>query len=158
MSAEPASLALVRRCLLGLLTLGTIGMTVELWLVGHFADSNQLIPLVIAGMGLASIGAVVVRPRALTLRVLQFTMLCYAGTGLIGISLHYQANVAIQREADPSLTGRALFWKVVQSPAPPALSPGILVQLALLGLLSTYRHPELTEDSWPPHSETPPAR
>jgi hypothetical protein len=151
MPAESPVLAFIRRCLLGLVTLGTVGMTVELWLVGHFADSNQLIPMVIAGIGLLSTAAVVVRPGALTLRVLQFTMLCYVGTGVIGMSLHYQANVALQREEDPTLTGRALFWKAVHSPAPPALSPGILVQLALLGLLSTYRHPELKEDAWPPH-------
>ena len=148
MPAEPRALAFVRRCLLALLTLGTIGMSVELWLVGHFGNSNQLIPLAIAGMGLASIVAVAVRPRTLTLRALQFTMLCYAGAGVIGISLHYQANVATQHEADPALAGWELFWRVVQTAAPPALAPGILVQLALLGLLFTVRHPALGEQSW----------
>ena len=153
MSAEPARLAFVRRCLLGLLTLGTIGVTVELSLVGHFADTNQLIPLVIAGMGLASIAAVAVRPGVLTLRLLQFTMLCYAGAGLIGISLHYQANVATLRETNPMLMGRDLFWSVVQTAAPPALAPGILVQLSLLGLLFTYRHPLLAEPEWSANRE-----
>ena len=148
MPAEPAVLVFVRRCLLGVLTFGTISIIVELWLVGHFADSNQLIPLAIAAMGLVSIAAVAVRPRALTLRLLQFTMLCYAGAGLIGISMHYQANVATQHETNPALTGRALFWSVVRTPAPPALAPGILVQLALLGLLFTYRHPSTAEPGW----------
>jgi hypothetical protein len=120
----------------------------ELWLVEHFGDSNQLIPLVLAGMGLVSIVAVAVHPSHLTLRTLQFLMLCYAGAGLIGISMHYQANVALQHEADASLSGRALFWKVVRSPAPPALAPGLLLQLALLGLVYAYRHPALAEETW----------
>jgi len=32
---------------------------------------------------------------------------------------------------------------VVEATAPPALSPGLLVQLGLLGLVYTYRHPAL---------------
>jgi hypothetical protein len=146
--ADTVVLPFVRRCLLGLLALGTLSVSVELWLVEHFGDSNQLIPLVVAGMGLASLVATAVRPRPVTLRLLQFVMLCYAGTGVIGISLHYQANVAAQREVDPTIAGAALFWSVVRSAAPPALAPGILIQLSLVGLLATYRHPVLAEEGW----------
>jgi hypothetical protein len=149
MSAEPVALGVVRRGLLGLLTLGTIGMLAELWLVEHFDDANQIIPVVIGTTGLVSIVVVLARPSRYAVRALQFVMLCYAGAGIIGISMHYQANVIAQHEANPALTGEALFWQVVRSPAPPALSPGILVQLALLGLLSTYRHPAVSGEAWP---------
>lgn len=148
MLGDSPALAVVRTCVLGLLTLGTLSVAVELWLVAHFADTNQLIPFVLVGTGLVSIGAVAVRPSRVMLRTLQFTMLCYAGGGLIGISMHYQANVARQLEADPSLSGGGLFWRAVRSPAPPALAPGVLVQLALLGLVYAYRHPALAEKGW----------
>src|SRR5215218_7112471 len=52
---EPATLATVRRIVLGLVALGTLGMLVELVLVGHYDDANQLIPLGIAVLGLVAI-------------------------------------------------------------------------------------------------------
>jgi hypothetical protein len=36
-----------------------------------------------------------------------------------------------------------LFVKVVTAKAPPALAPGVMVQLGLLGLVYTYKHPAL---------------
>ena len=145
---ETAALARIRWAVLALVALGTIGMSVELLLIGHREDSNQAIPLVVAAAGLLTIAAVVVRPRAGLLRLLQFVMLTYAGSGIIGIALHYQANAEFQREIDPALTGLALFWKVVEATAPPALAPGVMVQLGLLGLVFTYKHPALNEQEF----------
>ncbi len=68
--------------------------------------------------------------------------------GIIGITLHYQANAEFQREIDPALGGLALFWKVVEATAPPALAPGVMVQLGLLGLVYTYKHPALGEQEF----------
>jgi hypothetical protein len=147
MPREP--LAAIRTCLLGLLAFGTLAVSAELWLVQHFEDTNQRIPLVLAGMGLVAIALVAIRPRPATLRLLQFVMLCYAGGGVIGISLHHQANASQQREANPSLAGDALFWAAVRSTAPPALAPGVLIQLGLLGLIYCHRHPGLGEEPWP---------
>jgi hypothetical protein len=143
-----AALSTIRSALLALVTLGTLGMSAELLLIGHLEDSNQVIPLVVAAAGLVTILAVAVRPGIGTIRVLQFVMLSYAGTGIIGIALHYQANAEFQREIDPALTGLALFWKVVEATAPPALAPGVMVQLGLLGLVFTYKHPALGEQEF----------
>ena len=141
---DSPTLAVIRRIILGLVALGTTGMTVELLLVGHFEDANQLIPLVVAAFGLVTLLWVFVTGQVVALRTFQFAMLLYAGAGAIGITLHYKANVALQLEADPTLTGVALLKKVVTAAAPPALAPGLMVQLALLGLSYTYRHPSLT--------------
>jgi hypothetical protein len=145
---EAATLATIRLVLLGLVALGTIGMSVELALIGHWEDSDQLIPLVVAAAGLVAVTAAAVRPGVGTVRLLQFMMLTYIGTGIVGITLHYEANAEFQREIDPTLAGLALFWKVVAATAPPALAPGVMVQFGLLGLLYTYRHPALTEASF----------
>jgi hypothetical protein len=118
---------------------------VDLLLLGHFKDSNQLIPLTVAGAALISIAWVAASPRPGSVRVLQFLMLCFIGTGIIGVTLHSKGGITAQREVDPSLAGRALFWKVIGAPDPPVLSPGIMVQLGLLGLVYAYRHPALRE-------------
>jgi hypothetical protein len=141
--AESTTLTTLRRIILGLVTLGTAGMMAELLLVGHVEDANQLIPLAIGAMGLAAALWVVLSGGEVALRTLQFVMLLYAGSGVIGITLHYKASEAIQLEADPHLHGIALARKAVTAAAPPALAPGLMVQLALLGLAYTYKHPSL---------------
>ena len=141
-------LSIIRYALLALVALGTAGMVTELMLIGHHEDANQLIPLWVAAAGLLSLVAVAIRPSVGTLRLLQFVMLAYLGTGVIGITLHFKANAEFQREIDPSLGGLALFWKVVEATAPPALAPGVMVQLGLLGLVYTYKHPALNEQDF----------
>ena len=74
--------------------------------------------------------------------VLRALMLLFLAAGATGIYLHYAANVEFQRETDPNLSGRALLWSVLQAKVPPALAPGVMVQLALVGLAYTYRHKE----------------
>ena len=143
MSSESPTLTSVRRLLLLVITGGTIAMAVDLVLIGHYEDSNQLIPLVVGGIGLLTIAVTARRPSVGTIRTMQFVMLCFIGTGIIGVTLHFQANAEFQREVDPAISTRDLIWKVVEATAPPALSPGVLVQLGLLGLVYTYRHPAL---------------
>ena len=54
-------------------------------------------------------------------------------SGATGSVLHFRASMEFKREVDPSLSGFALFSSVVQAKAPPALSPGTLALLGLLG-------------------------
>jgi hypothetical protein len=61
---------------------------------------------------------------------------------LVGLYLHYRGNVEFALERDPSLSGARLLWKALRG-ATPALAPGALSQLGLLGLLYTYGHPAL---------------
>ena len=61
--------------------------------------------------------------------------------GGLGMVLHYRGGLEFQADMDPTLSRWQLFWKVVHMQAPPALAPGLLVQLGLLGLISTYRDP-----------------
>ena len=64
-------------------------------------------------------------------------------SGAVGMYLHFQVNMEFQLEMDPALTGMSLFRKAILAKAPPALAPGVMTQLGLIGLAYTFRHPAL---------------
>ena len=50
-----------------------------------------------------------------------------------------------QLEVQPELSGSTLLWKVLQAKTPPALAPGVMAQLGLIGLAYAYRHPAIAQ-------------
>ena len=136
----------MRQLLLALVFIGIVGLEVELALLRHAESLTQWIPHVTLMIGLLSTAAVYFRPGAPTLRTFQAVMLIFVVVGVLGLYLHYRGNVEFALERDPSLTGARLFWKALRG-ATPALAPGALAQLGLLGLLYTYRHPALEGDN-----------
>jgi hypothetical protein len=131
----------LRRALAAVLTLGIVGVAAELLLLEHDEDWVQIIPLATLGMGLAAMIAHGVWHRAASVRAIRVVMLMFIGAGLAGIILHYRSNAEFQAEIDPSLTGFALFRESIRAKVPPALAPGAMVQLGLVGLAFAYRHP-----------------
>jgi len=61
--------------------------------------------------------------------------------GMVGVVLHLKGSLAFQLEANPDLAGWVLLKKLLRAKAPPALAPGVLVQLGLLGTIYGYKHP-----------------
>ena len=133
---------MLRRFLLVILTIGMAGTVVELLLLKHDEDAIQLVPLVLLGVGLASVLWHAVSPGTTSARVVRMVMTAFVAAGLAGVYYHYRANVEFQLETDPSLAGAALLWKVLAAKAPPALAPGVMIQFGLLGLTYTYRDKE----------------
>ncbi len=138
--------ASLRQLLLALVLLGIVGLEVELALLKHAESLTQWIPHVTLIVGLLSTLAVYVRPGASTLRTFQVVMLIFVVVGALGLYLHYRGNVEFALERNPSLSGASLIWKALRG-ATPALAPGALAQLGLLGLLYSYRHPALAGGS-----------
>lgn len=138
---ESPALTVVRRALLVILLIGMAGTTIELLFLKHDETATQLIPLVLLGVALAAVLWHAARPSTASLMSLQLTMVLFVAAGLIGMVLHYEANVEFQREMDTSLSGMPLFWKVMAAKAPPALAPGSMSQLGLIGLAYSYRYP-----------------
>jgi hypothetical protein len=132
----------VRRFLCVILILGMAGTAVELLLLKHDEDRIQLIPLVLLAAGLVAVVAHALRPSAASAGAIQVTMAAFVAAGIAGLYFHYRANVEFQLEGDPSLAGRALWMKALEAKAPPALAPGVMVQLGLLGLAYTFRFKE----------------
>jgi hypothetical protein len=46
-------------------------------------------------------------------------------------------------ESNPSLAGWDLVWQAIGGKTPPLLAPGAMIQLGLVGLAYTYKHPAL---------------
>ena len=57
------------------------------------------------------------------------------------LQVENRLRLDFQLEANPDLAGWALIKKLLRAKAPPALAPGVLVQLGLLGSIYGYRHP-----------------
>lgn len=142
----------IRRLLLGLVLLGIAGLAAELVLLEHTGSTWQWVPLVALGLGFACAAAVWLRPSPRTLRPFQALMALFVAAGAVGVYLHFRGNVEWELESDASLRGMELFWAALHG-ATPALAPGAMAQLGLLGLTLAYRHPALRRH--PPHRERP---
>jgi len=132
-----------RRILLTILLLGIAGISLELWLMAHTEDFYQLIPLWLAGMAIVASLLAVLRPSPGTIRLFQAVMVLFLLSGVVGMALHFQVNMEFQLEMDPALAGMALFRTAILAKSPPALAPGAMIQLGLIGLAYTFRHPAL---------------
>lgn len=137
-----AALHQLRRLVLAIVLLGMLGLGVELALMEHYESWQQTIPLAALGAGVV-IGAVLaLRPTRLLLRAFQSLMGAFVAAGLAGLYLHYAGNLEFELERDASLQGAALVWEALRG-ATPALAPGAMIQLGLLGLVYAFRHPVL---------------
>lgn len=137
------TLATLRRMLLSVLVLGLVGVGTELVFLNHLESATQILAPALVGIALAAVVAHVIQKGPLSVRVLQLVMVVFIATGVLGMYYHYAANVEFQREMDPSVAGMALFWKAMSAKTPPALAPGSMAQLGLIGLAYTFRHPAL---------------
>ena len=132
-----------RRILLTILFLGIAGISLELWLMAHTEDVYQLIPLFLASAGVITMIVVAVKPSIGSVRLFQAVMVLFLLSGIVGMWLHFQVNMEFQLEMDPALSGMALYQKAILAKSPPALAPGAMIQLGLIGLAYTFRHPAL---------------
>jgi hypothetical protein len=136
-----ATLAALRRLLLGILLCGLVGTATELLLIGHDEDAWQIIPLVALAIAvLASVGMLATRSTsAAATRLFRGAMVLLMLSGATGSVLHYRANMEFKHEMDPSMHGFALFSSVITAKAPPTLAPGSMALLGLIGLACAFR-------------------
>lgn len=132
-----------RRILLAILLVGIAGISLELWLLAHTEDIYMLIPLLLAGVAVIAAALIALRPAPRTVRLFQAVMVLFLISGIAGMYLHFQVNMEFQLEMDPALSGWALYSKSIVAKTPPALAPGAMIQLGLIGLAYTFRHPAL---------------
>lgn len=138
----------LRRWLLLVVLAGAAGLFAELLLLEHWEPGWQLTPLVLLGAALLTGAASWQRPGPAALRAFRAVMWLCVLAGVVGVVQHYLGNAEFERESDPTLTGLALFWTAARG-ATPALAPGAMAQLGVVGLLFAWRHPALGAPSAP---------
>jgi hypothetical protein len=129
----------LRRLLGVILIIGMTGTTAELLLVRHVEDWLQLIPVVLLVCGIAAVAWHAWARSLASAAIVRLLMTLFIAAGLAGVYLHFVANLEFKKEIDPSLAGRALVWSALEATVPPALAPGVMLQLGLVGLAYTYR-------------------
>lgn len=134
----------LRRVLLVIFLVGAVGAAADLFLLEHFEDKLQLIPLGLLGLAVLVLVWHVIHRGPASVRVLQGVMILFVVAGFVGLVLHYQGSAEFQLEVNPDLSGMELFTKAIRAKAPPALGPGAMINLGLLGLAYAFRHPILS--------------
>ncbi len=135
-----AIVSTIRRLLFITLLLGLGGTLLELLLLGHYEDWQQYVPLVVLSAGLGAQGWFAISRSATSVRGVRAAMWICIISGVTGVLLHYQGNREFELEMTPGAAGWSLFTAVMTG-ATPALAPGSMVQLGLVGLAWAFRHP-----------------
>jgi hypothetical protein len=143
---EEEPLRSVRLFLMVTLLVGLPGTLVELLLLGHTEDPLQWIPVLLLGGTIATLVACIFSPRKGVLNAFRLFMVLLVLSSGVGVVLHFRGNIALQLELNPNLAGWELFWKAITKGAP-ALAPGAMLQLGLVGLAWTYRHPAMATNA-----------
>jgi hypothetical protein len=131
----------IRRLLLIVLLLGMSGTIVDLLLLAHYEDTVQLIPIALLASAILIAALHAVRPTGMNVRALQAVMMLILVAGFAGIGFHFNGGAAFQFDIDPSQRWWDVARKVARAQSPPLLAPGAMLQLGLIGLVYTFRHP-----------------
>lgn len=136
---------ILRLGVLLIFVIGTVGLGTELLLLDHFEEWRQQVPLVLLALGLVLLTIRLFYRGAIILRLFRLTMLAFILGGMVGLWFHLSANMEFELEMYPTLSGLKLLAKALGG-AMPALAPGALVQLGLIGFLYTYQHSALSRE------------
>jgi hypothetical protein len=139
---SPEQAGLLRRLLLAVVLLTIGGLLTELLLLEHYEDPWQFTPLVLLGVAVVPTLLLLARPSRGAVQAFRAVMALCLVAGALGVFLHYKGNAEFELESEPGLSGLKLFWTAIRG-ATPALAPGAMAQLGLLGLAITWRHPAL---------------
>jgi len=132
-----AAFVTLRRIVLWILLFGAVGTGFELLLLEHTEGLWQLVPLILIAISFLTVAWHGMSRGTASMLALRATMALVGISGFIGIWLHYRGNVEFELEMYPGLSGFELFWEAMKG-ATPALAPGTMTLLGLLGLAYTY--------------------
>lgn len=147
------TIGILRRILLATLLLGLIGTEAELLLLEHFDGTSQWLPLILIAISLVTLAWYGISRGRASMRAVQAAMLLCVVLGAVGVALHLDGNLEFELEMSPGMAGFNLFRAAMMG-ATPTLAPGSMIQLGLIGLAWTFRHPALStrSDSFQPRT------
>ena len=122
----------VQRAVVLALLFMMLGTAMELYLLDHYEDVEQLIPLLCIGVSLLMILLLFFSQSRVTRRIFKLVMALTALSGVYGTYLHLVANFEFEQEMRPAAENWDLFTESL-SGALPALAPASMIVLALIG-------------------------
>ena len=109
-----------------------LGSLTELYLIKHYEDTTQTIPIFCIGLSLASLIMLYLKVSKLTIILFKLSLFVISLVGLSGVFFHLNSNYEFEKEMRPNSTSLDLFIESL-SGALPALAPLNLVLLAMVG-------------------------
>ena len=109
-----------------------IGSLLELYLLDHYEDSWQLIPILSVGTTLVTLLILFFKKTTKVVNLFKAVLILTALSGVYGVYLHLQSNFQFEQDMKPT----ASFWQLITdslSGALPTLAPMSLVVLACIG-------------------------
>ena len=128
----------VRVWLLAILAIGLLGTVTELFLLKHYEQPLQFVPLVLIAAMFLAIAWRVVAPGRASLTTFMVVSGLVVLSGFLGMAAHFQGSAEFQRELNPSIGFSDLLDKILHAQAPPLLAPGMMLQLGLIGLAYVF--------------------
>ena len=104
----------LRRCVLLIFVIGTVGLGTELLLLDHFEEWRQQVPLVLLALGLILLAVRLLYRGAIILRLFRWTMLAFVLGGMVGLWFHLSSNMEFELEMHPTLSGSELLFKSIE--------------------------------------------
>ncbi|TDQ33363.1 hypothetical protein [Zeaxanthinibacter enoshimensis] len=121
-----------RQVIVAALLFMMVGTGLELVLIDHYEDLLQLIPLVCIALAMVLVLVLLFYRTRFTIGFFKLVLGVSALSGLYGTFLHLQANYEFEQEMQPTADDWHLLVESL-SGALPALAPGSMIVLALLG-------------------------
>ena len=109
-----------------------IGTLLELYLLDHYEDTWQLIPVLCIGVALVNLCVLFYRRSQAAIHLFKLVLVLTTFSGVYGVVLHIQSNFEFEQDMKPT----ASFWQLILeslSGALPTLAPMSLVVLACIG-------------------------
>ena len=109
-----------------------IGTTLELYLLDHYEDALQIIPIACLLVSILVFVFIQFKPVKGGFRLFKVSLMLSALSGLYGTFLHLKANYEFEAEMKPKADAWSVFADSL-SGALPTLAPGSMILFALIG-------------------------
>ena len=114
------------------LTFFLLGTLTELYLINHYTEIFQIIPIVCITFSIFSFVVLIFKVSRSTVKLFKFSLFTTSLIGLLGVFFHLNSNYEFEKEMKPSSDSWGLFVESL-SGALPALAPLNLVILSMVG-------------------------
>ena len=122
----------IKRIILLTFTFMTVGILFELYLLEHFEDSLQLIPIILIAIAMALFIVLQFKQTRVFFSIFKLSLIAISLSGFYGVFLHLSGNFEFEQEMRPTAHSWDLFIESL-SGAFPALAPLNLIILSLIG-------------------------